>query len=42
MEVTIIPANSGLKDTLKPGESLFEYFTYTVTDVEMVLQQLHN
>ena len=25
-------ANSGLKDTLKPGEKLFEYFTYTITD----------
>ena len=26
-------SNSGLRDTLKPGESLFEYFTYTVTDI---------
>ena len=26
-------ANSGLRDTLKPGENLFEYFTYTVTDI---------
>ena len=25
-------ANSGLKDTLKPGEKLYEYFTYTITD----------
>ena len=25
-------ANSGLRDTLKPGEKLFEYFTYTITD----------
>ena len=25
-------ANSGLRDTLSPGEKLFEYFTYTITD----------
>ena len=25
-------ANSRLKDTIKPGEKLFEYFTYTDTD----------
>ena len=25
-------ANSGLRDTLKPNEKLFEYFTYTITD----------
>ena len=25
-------ANTGLKDTLAPGERLFEYFTYTITD----------
>ena len=25
-------ANSGLRDTLKPGEKLYEYFTYTITD----------
>ena len=25
-------ANSGLRDTLSPGEKLYEYFTYTITD----------
>ena len=25
-------ANDGLVDTLKPGERLYEYFTYTITD----------
>jgi len=27
-------ANTGLKDTLAPGEKLFEYFTYTITDTK--------
>ncbi len=25
-------ANSGLRDTLSPGQKLYEYFTYTITD----------
>ena len=25
-------ANSGLRDSLKPGEKIYEYFTYTITD----------